>query len=88
MNERIAHHDREDCWEQHAPSGSTILVKSANIPKSECDEIDRRTVECCLRAHEKPMCGTECNEGYDRDDVVSISNSGSYRPLKSKYACD
>lgn len=86
--DRLADHDREDCWKRKKPAGSTILFKFAAMPSEDYDKTDRRIVECCLRAGHRPLpCGTECNEGYDRDDSVTITNKGSHAPLREKYSC-
>jgi hypothetical protein len=85
---RLADHDREDCWKRNKPAGSTLLFKFGPMPSSQYDETDRRIVECCLRAHLRPLrCGTECNEGYNRTDSVTITNTGKYSPLGDKYTC-
>ena len=84
---RLSAHDRVPCWNREKPENSTVLYKFAAMPSANYDETDRRIVECCLRAHEKPPCGTECNEGYGREDVVSITNTGKHMPLKETYKC-
>ncbi|MFQ6012657.1 MAG: hypothetical protein ACE5LS_03315 [Thermoplasmata archaeon] len=83
---RIAEHDREGCWHPHA-RGSSLLVKTAELPEGEYDETDRRILACCLRAAERPPCGTACNEGYRGEDTVEISNGGEPAPLKERYSC-
>jgi len=86
--ERLATHDREQCWENNTPDGYTTLFKYALMPSSEYDDDDRRAAECCLRAHHRPLpCGTECNKGYTSDEAVSIANTGRSLPLKSSYVC-
>jgi hypothetical protein len=85
---RLADHDREDCWKCNKPADSTLLFKFAPMPSDKYDETDRRIVECCLRAHNRPVpCGTECNEGYNRTDSAAITNTGKYSPLQEKYTC-
>jgi hypothetical protein len=84
---RLDTHDRRDCWYNRKPSNKTILFKFAAMPSDSYDETDRRIVECCLRAHTKPPCGTECNEGYKREDSVIITNKGNRTPLKEEYSC-
>jgi len=84
---RLDTHDRKDCWHNRKSSNKTILFKFAAMPSESYDETDRRIVECCLRAHTKPPCGIECNEGYKREDQVTITNSGKYAPLKEEYSC-
>jgi len=84
---RLDTHDRRPCWEDETPSGYTILYKFAPMASRDYDRTDRRIVECCLRSHERPPCGTECNQGYNRDDTVVIRNTGKYAPLDSKYSC-
>lgn len=64
-----------------------MLVKVAALPEAEYGETDRRAMVCCLRVEERPPCGTECNEGYYRDEGVAISNKGDLAPLKPSYAC-
>jgi len=86
--DRLASHDREECWERNKPAGSTFLFKFAVMPSKDYDETDRRIAECCLRASHRPLpCGTECNQGYTRDDSVSIANTGQYKPLRERYTC-
>jgi hypothetical protein len=86
--DRLASHDREECWKLKKPAGTTLLFKFAAMPSDQYDETERRIVECCLRAHHRPLpCGTECNEGYTRDDSVVITNTGQYSPLKQQYSC-
>jgi len=83
---RRVYHDRESCWNHSKPAGTTLLFKMAPMPTSQYDETDRRIVECCLRAHNRPLpCGYECNQGYNRDESVDISNTGSYKPLLARY---
>ena len=84
---RLDTHDRRDCWHNEKSANKTILFKFARMPSSEYDETDRRIVECCLRMHTRPPCGTECNEGYNREDSVTITNTGRYTPLSSTYSC-
>ena len=84
---RLSGHDREPCWNQEKPSGSTLLYKFAPMPSADYDETDRRIVECCLRAHTRPPCGTECNEGYNREDSVVITNTDKHEPLRVTYSC-
>jgi len=85
---RISSHDREECWKRNKPAGCTLLFKIAAMLSSDYDETDRRIVECCLRASHCPLpCGTECNQGYNRDDSVNITNTGQYNPLRERYAC-
>ena len=70
--DRLASHDREECWEQNKPAGSTLLFKFAAMPSKDYDETNRRIVECCLRASHRPLpCGTECNQEYNRDDSLT-----------------
>lgn len=83
---RIAERDREDCWHPHA-RGSSLLVKIAETPESDYTETDRRLLACCLRASERPPCGTDCNEGYRGDASVAIVNGGKPAPLKAGYSC-
>jgi len=86
--DRLADHDREDCWKRNKPANSTVLFKFAAMPSEDYDKTDRRIVECCLRADHRPLpCGTECNQGYNRDDSVTITNKGSHEPLREKYSC-
>ena len=88
LADRLASHDREECWKRNKPTGSTVLFKFAAMPSNNYDETDRRIVECCLRASHRPLpCGTECNQGYNRDDSVNITNTGQRAPLREKYAC-
>lgn len=84
---RLSDHDRKDCWEEKTPNSHTLGYKYALMPSKEYDKTDRLIVECCLRANTNPACGTECNKGYNRDDIVSIINTGNYKPLKSSYLC-
>jgi len=84
---RLDTHNRRDCWEKHTPSGYTILYKFAPMPSENYDRTDRLIVECCLRSHAKPPCGTECNEGFNREDLVFIKNTGKSSPLKPEYSC-
>ena len=84
---RLDMHDRKDCWSRKKSSSKTLLFKFAPMQSENYTEIDRRIVECCLRAHTKPPCGTECNQGYDREDSVVIKNKGRYAPLKEEYSC-
>ena len=80
--------DRESCWNHNKPAGTTLLFKMAPMLSSQYDETDRKIVECCLRAHNRPLpCGNECNLGYNRDETVEISNTGSYTPLLARYKC-
>ncbi|MFQ5552309.1 MAG: hypothetical protein ACE5EW_01055 [Thermoplasmata archaeon] len=81
---RVAVHEREDCWHPHA-RGSFLIVKIAELP-GEYDEADRRALVCCLRAAERPPCGSDCNDGYRRDESVEISNRGDAAPLRSQYS--
>jgi len=81
-------HDREECWNRSKPEGTSLLFKIAAIPTAHYDETDRRIIECCIRAQNRRLpCGTECNEGYDREDSVEITNLGSYLPLSPYYTC-
>lgn len=57
------------------------------MPSARHDITDRLIVECCLRAHTNPPCGTECNEGYNREDQVKIANQGKHTPLENEYSC-
>lgn len=82
---RLDRHNRRDCWERHKPPGSTLLFKFAAMSSRDYDEMDRRIVECCLRAHNRPPCGTECNTGYDREDMVEITNTSWKAPLNKTY---
>lgn len=84
---RLSGHDRESCWNREKLRDSTLLYKFATMPSADYDETDRRIVECCLRAHTRPPCGTECNEGYNRDDSVVITNTGKPAPLSETYSC-
>ena len=84
---RLPGHDREPCWKREKPEGDTLLYKFAAMPSAEYDETDRRIVECCLRARTRPPCGTECNEGYNREDSVTITNTGKRTPLRERYSC-
>jgi len=84
---RLSGHDREPCWNREKSEGSTLLYKFAAMPSSDYDETDRRIVECCLRARTQPPCGTECNEGYNREDSIAITNTGKYAPLSETYSC-
>ena len=84
---RLNTHSRKNCWNDKKSKHKTILFKFAMMPSENYDETDRRIVECCLRAHTKPPCGTECNEGYNREDSVTIINQGNNTPLKAKYSC-
>lgn len=84
---RLDIHERRDCWGRRKSSNKTIVFKFAVMSSEKYDETDRRIVECCLRAYTKPLCGTECNEGYTREDSVSITNSGMNAPLKNEYHC-
>jgi hypothetical protein len=88
VGSRLASHDRERCWEQNTPRGCVLLFKFAAMPSTDYDETDRRIVECCLRSHNAPLpCGIECNQGYNRDDLVTITNTGQYKPLRERYSC-
>ena len=69
---RLDTHNRRDCWFNEKSTNKTILFKFAAMLSENYDETDRRIVECCLRAHAKPPCGTECNEGYDREDSLLL----------------
>lgn len=84
---RLDTHNRKPCWDDEKSANKTILFKFAVMPSQDYDEMDRRIVECCLRAHTRPPCGTECNEGYDREDLVTITNKRKYTPLKEEYGC-
>lgn len=84
---RLGGHERESCWKENKPSNSTLLYKFAAMPSATYREIDRRIVECCLRAHRAPKCGTECNKGYNREELVNIQNMGRHWPLGSEYSC-
>jgi hypothetical protein len=84
---RLDTHNRRDCWHNEKSSNKTILFKFAAMPSVDYDETDRRIVECCLRARTRPPCGTECNEGYDREDSVVITNTGKPAPLRDRYSC-
>ena len=84
---RLDTHERRNCWYEKKSSNKTILFKFAPMPSENYDETDRRIVECCLRAHTSPLCGTECNEGYNRDDSVVITNRGKPAPLSETYSC-
>ena len=85
---RLADHDREECWKRNKSADSTLLFKFAPMPSAQFDETDRRIVECCLRANHSPLpCGKECNEGYNREDSVRITNKGKPLPLRGNYAC-
>jgi hypothetical protein len=84
---RLSGHDREPCWNREKSEGSSLLYKFAPMSSEDYDETDRRIVECCLRAHTRPPCGTECNEGYNRQDSVVITNTGKPAPLRETYSC-
>jgi len=62
-------------------SNKTILFKSTQMPSEDYDETDRWIVECCLRAHIRHSHATECDEGYNREDSVVITNTGKLSPL-------
>lgn len=85
---RLGTHNRKDCWQSKKSANKTIVYKFAAMPSDKYDETDRRIVECCLRAHTKPPCGTECNEGYGREDSVIVTNKGMQTPLEQKYSCE
>jgi len=87
IKSRLDEHERRDCWERNKTTGHTIVYKYALMPTKEYDETDRRIVECCLRSNKTPPCGTECNEGYSRDDAVKINNEGLPKPLANSYTC-
>lgn len=84
---RLGGHERRPCWERHISQGSTLMFKFAPMPSRLYDETDRQIVECCLRAHAKPACGTECDKGYNRDDTVVITNTSWKAPLDKMYRC-
>lgn len=84
---RLDTHDRRDCWNNKKSLNKTILFKFAAMPSEDYNEMSRRIVECCSRAHARPPCGTECNEGYYREDFVTITNKGKYSPLEEEYSC-
>lgn len=84
---RLPDHDRKDCWEEKKLKDHILVYKYALMPSSEYDEEDRRIVECCLRSHTTPACGEECNNGYTRDDTVTIINTGDKSPLNTTYSC-
>jgi hypothetical protein len=86
IHRSLSDHVREDCWHPHA-RGSSLLVKVAALPDAQHDETDRRALVCCLRAEELPPCGSECNEGYHREEAVVISNQGKMAPLRPTYSC-
>lgn len=87
-SQRLNYHDREQCWKKNTPRSNILFFKFAPMSSELYDEIDRRIVECCLRAHNRPLpCGSECNDGYRREDSVTIENQGKPLPLKPKYAC-
>lgn len=52
LGNRIANHDRKDCWLRHA-SGNEIYIGV----KQEADEFARRQVEVDLRNKLLPLCG-------------------------------
>jgi len=85
---RLDVHDRRDCWLSKKSTNKTIVFSFAVMPSDRYDETDRRIVECCLRSHTKPRCGTECNEGYKREDTVRIRNEGVYTTLNTQYSCE
>lgn len=86
--DRLGSHDREACWKRNKAIDKTLLFKFAAMPSEHYDGTDRRVVECCLRASHRPLsCGTECNQGYNRDDLVTITNTGSHSPLRKSYSC-
>ncbi len=84
---RFDNHGREDEWEDAMPFNSKRIYKFAPMTSDEYDVDDRRAVECCLRWHEKPECGKECNEEYNKDVSVKILNEGNFDPLDEKYLC-
>jgi hypothetical protein len=85
---RLAAHDREDCWKRNTPSEYALLFKFAAMPSRDYEETHRRIAECCLRAHNRRLpCGTECNDGYNVEDSVSVTNTGKLLPLGKEYAC-
>jgi hypothetical protein len=84
---RLRGHDREPCWNQKKPADAVVLYKFAAMPSSNYDEADRRIVECCLRSHTRPPCGTECNQGYEHPDSIAITNTGKRLPLGETYCC-
>lgn len=84
----VASEERADCWAKHCPGGYQLLFKFAAMRITRHDEAARQTVECCLRAHHRPLpCGIRGNLGYDREDSVVILNSGSFPPLRPMYSC-
>jgi len=86
--DRLGSHDREACWKRNKPQNSTLLYKFAAMRSADYDESDRRVVECCLRAHHRPLpCGSECNQGYNQATSVSITNTGARAPLREGYSC-
>lgn len=85
--DRLPTHEREPCWKKEKPPNTDFLYKFAIMPSEKYDEEDRRIAECCLRAHTKPPCGSECNDGYNRKDTVSITNASKPAPLSEKYSC-
>lgn len=87
LGTRLASHDREECWEEEKTPDHTIVFKYALMSSRDYDETDRRIVECCLRWRENPPCGEECNEGYTREDTVTIKNTERRRPLSETYTC-
>jgi len=84
---RLDIHERRNCWSGRKSSNKTVVFKFAAMSSDKYDETDRRIVECCLRAHTRPLCGTECNEGYNREDSVTITNAGMNAPLREEYRC-
>ncbi len=86
--ERLEGHPRQACWEEVAPKGTKIYIKFAQMSESGYNREDRRDVECCLRSHTDPECGEECDEGYSRENPVTVKNEGKRQPLDQQYSCD
>lgn len=84
---RLKGHEREPCWIRNKPTRAELIYSFAPMPSKDYDETDRRIVECCLRARKRPTCGTECNEGYFREDRVHIINIGAKGLLTDEYVC-
>ncbi len=84
----LASSERRASWERLLPAEGTLLFKFAEMSPRNFDEIDRLIVETCLRHHHKPLPGAPggCN-GYERDDIIVIANTGYYAPLVRQYTC-
>lgn len=86
-SKRVNLHNRIECWKKETPTGWSIMYKFAMIPSDEYNKEERRTIECCLRAHTKPHCGKECNDGYSGEYIIKIINKECYEPLQVEYTC-